>query len=198
MSNRSRSRTIFIEHDNLDMTAGGGDQYLAEYDYSLRSWVVEYGVAADLISNWEHDRPDRASVEKHGLFALSSITPGGGAEVAVWSPIVGGGMGSVSEYTISSFPFGRAIEVTTPMPARVSPTPRPTDAAFAEFGKRAAAILAGSTEWNSDTTEALGTAASSFLGVAIDDTMNEETWLMWKPLVEQAGMEMWDYEDEED
>lgn len=197
MTNRSRPRTIFIEHDNLDMGAAGGDHYLATYDYNRETWVLDYGVAADFLSNWEHDRPDRATVEgKGGTFALATVTQAGAAESAVWTPFAG--VGSLAEYALNRFPFQPAFTVTTPVPPQVTPTPLPTDAAFAEFGKRAAAIIAGSENWNGDVVAAIRDEAQSFLGVELNDTMSEETWSMWKPLVEQAGMEMWDYEGEDD
>jgi hypothetical protein len=196
VSNRSRPRTIFIEHDNLDMAAGGGDTYLAAYDYDRRSWVVDYGVAADLVSNWEHDRADRACVEgKGGVFSLAAVTPSGGAEAAAWIPCAG--VGSAGEYTLSSFPFRAAIEVTTPVPPRIIPRPLPGDATFAKFGKAVAAIFASSREWDSDTTQAVAEAADEHLGRDLGDGMTEETWFMWKPVVEDAGMEMWDYEEED-
>lgn len=196
MSNRSRPRTIFIEHDNFeDMSFGKGDHYLAAYDYDRASWIVGYDVASDLTSNWQHDRGDRAVVETRSIFALAAVTPAGGAESATWAPI--NGVGTAAEYALNGFPFQLSINVTTPAPMLVAPTPLPTDAAFAEFGKRAAAILAGSYEWNSDTTSDLGAAATSFLGVDVGNDMNEETWTMWKPLVEEAGMEMWNFEEED-
>jgi hypothetical protein len=197
VSNRSRPRTIFVEHDNLDMAAGGGDHYLAEYDYDRGSWVVDYGVAADLVSNWEHDRADRASVEgKGGVFSLAAVTPSGGADAAAWIPFAG--VGSMGEYTLTSFPFKSAIEVTTPVPMRVTPVAQPTDALFAAFGKRVGVIFAGSLRWDNDTAQAVSEAAADLLGLDIGDQMNEETWLMWKSMVESAGFEMWDYEGGED
>ena len=182
-----RTHEIQIEHDQFDTP----ESYQA---YALHGeWFMEQQTAADLVSNWRYERESmRSFIETAEGYALATVDPIGAPVVAMWE------RNDEGLFRLSDFPFKTQIVATTPPPPEVRPLPEPSDAAFAEFGKRAAAILAGSEEWDSDTTSSLAEEARSLLGVDISTDMDEETWLMFKPLVEQAGMEMWAFEDEED
>lgn len=182
-------RDIQVQHDNFE----GAEDFETIYDYDL-GWLVDEQQATDLVSNWEYQRNDRDSETVRKVYALATAGPDYRPIVSMWAPVVK--IDGENYYSLDRFPFPAHIEIIGKRPEKVKPDPTPDDAAFLAFGKAAAAILVSNTEWSSDTTHQLGIVAHNHLG-QVDCDMPLSTYLMWKPLVENEGDEMWEYAGDE-